>query len=67
MHRALDLRISAVMPALLGRISFEDEELRLAREQAVEPVLRLIDAAQAAGRLRVGRGFRRHRRCCWCG
>src|SRR5438270_9690760 len=27
MHRALDLRISAIMPALLGRISFEDEEL----------------------------------------
>src|SRR5712691_799585 len=36
MHRALDLRISAVMPALLGRISFEDEELRVARQQAVE-------------------------------
>src|SRR5579859_4938811 len=43
MHRALDLRISAVMPALLGRLSFEDdEELSAARQQAVEPVLRLI-------------------------
>src|SRR5436305_1380452 len=28
MHRALDLRISAVMPALLGHISFEDEEVK---------------------------------------
>src|ERR1700687_1419601 len=27
MHRSLDLRISAVMPALLDRISFADEEL----------------------------------------
>jgi|SRR5579859_2645978 len=57
MHRALDLRISAVMPALLGHISFEDEELRLARAQAVAPVLRLIDAAQAAGRLRSDVAF----------
>jgi AcrR family transcriptional regulator len=57
MHRALDLRISAVMPALLGRISFDDEELRLARDQAIEPVLRMIDAAQAAGRLRPDVAF----------
>jgi AcrR family transcriptional regulator len=57
MHRALDLRISAIMPALLGHISFEDEELRLARQQAVEPVLRLIDAAHAAGRLRSDVAF----------
>src|SRR5881227_1235599 len=33
MHRALDLRISAVMPALLGHISFEDEEVRVARQK----------------------------------
>jgi AcrR family transcriptional regulator len=57
MHRALDLRISAVMPALLGHISFEDQDLRLARENAVEPVLRVIDAAQAAGRLRADVAF----------
>jgi AcrR family transcriptional regulator len=58
MHRALDLRISAVMPALLGRISFEeDEEVKRARQQAVEPVLRLLDAAQAAGLLRSDVAF----------
>jgi AcrR family transcriptional regulator len=57
MHRALDLRISAVMPSLLGRISFEDEVVRSARQTAVEPVLRLIDAAQAAGLLRSDVAF----------
>ena len=47
----------AVMPALLGHISFEDEEVKNARRQAVEPVLRLIEAAQAAGRLRADVAF----------
>src|SRR2546428_5166844 len=32
MHRALDLRISAVMPALLGHISFDDDEVKQARQ-----------------------------------
>lgn len=52
MHGALDLRISAVMPALLGTISFEDEQFRRAREAAVGPVLRMLAAGQAAGQLR---------------
>src|SRR5258708_889012 len=37
MHRALDLRISAVMPTLLDRVSLEDDEVRRARAHAVEP------------------------------
>jgi AcrR family transcriptional regulator len=57
MHAALDLRISAVMPALLGRISFEDDEISQARQQAVEPVLRMIAAGQAAGQLRTEIAF----------
>src|SRR5262245_16558315 len=57
MHRALDLRISAVMPALLGQISFEDDEIRGAREAAVEPVLRLVDDAHAEGTLRPDVAF----------
>jgi AcrR family transcriptional regulator len=57
MHGALNLRISAVMPALLGHISFDDQQVRTAREQAVEPVLRLIEAAQRAGRLRSDVAF----------
>ena len=52
MHRALDLRISAVMPALLGHLSLEDEEIGRARADAVEPILRLIEAAHADGSLR---------------
>src|ERR1700687_3740554 len=31
MHRALDLRTSAVIPALLGRIALDDDALALAR------------------------------------
>jgi hypothetical protein len=57
MHRALDLRISAVMPALLGHISFDSEEVKKAREHAVAPVLRLIEAGQAGGRLRPDVAF----------
>src|SRR5712691_6900335 len=57
MHRALDLRVSAVMPALLGHISFEDDEVKQARQNAVAPVLRLIEAAHAAGRLRLDAAF----------
>jgi AcrR family transcriptional regulator len=52
MHAALDLRISAVMPALLGRISFTDPELVAARERAMQPVLRLITLGQRSGQLR---------------
>jgi AcrR family transcriptional regulator len=57
MHAALDLRISAVMPALLGSISFEDDAISQARQQAVEPVLRMIAAGQAAGQLRTDIAF----------
>jgi AcrR family transcriptional regulator len=57
MHRALDLRISAVMPAMLGRVAFTDDELTAARERAVAPVLRMLSAAQAAGLLRPDVAF----------
>jgi AcrR family transcriptional regulator len=52
MHAALDLRISAVLPALLGHISFDDDELRQARQVTSSRQQRLIDAAQKAGGLR---------------
>jgi AcrR family transcriptional regulator len=52
MHAALDLRISAVMPALLGRVSFEDEEFKAAREAATGPVVRILAAGKAANQLR---------------
>ncbi len=52
MHAAVDLRISAVMPALLGRVSFEDAEFKAAREAATAPVLRIIAAGRNARQLR---------------
>ncbi len=57
MRRALDLRISAVMPALLGSISFEGAEIKQTRDEAIAPVLRLIAAAQAEGTLRPDVAF----------
>jgi AcrR family transcriptional regulator len=53
MHRALDLRISAVMPAMLGRLKLSDDELTAARERALAPVLRMLSAARAAGLVRA--------------
>lgn len=52
MHRALDLRVSAVIPALLGRVALEDEEIFHVREQSTEPIQQIIDRAQAEGALR---------------
>jgi AcrR family transcriptional regulator len=58
MHRALDFRIAAVMPTMLGRIPLdEDEEIARAREFAVEPVQRMIELAQGEGSLRPDVAF----------
>jgi AcrR family transcriptional regulator len=52
MHRAVDLRIAAVIPALLGQVSLDDEEMLRAREEASRPLQAIIDAAHSAGTLR---------------
>jgi AcrR family transcriptional regulator len=53
MHRALDLRIAAAMPALVGQLEMElDKELVAARQASVEPLDRIIAAARADGSLR---------------
>ena len=52
MHRAIDLRISAVFPALVGSVSLESEDIWRARQESAGALQRLIDAAQAAGDLR---------------
>jgi AcrR family transcriptional regulator len=58
MHRALDFRIAAVMPVLIGHVAFEsDEAICRARDAAVEPVLRMIELAQAHGTLRKDVAF----------
>jgi AcrR family transcriptional regulator len=53
MHRALDLRIAAVMPVLVGRLQMNvDEELLAARARSVDPIDRIIAGARAQGSLR---------------
>ena len=54
MHRALDARVAAVMPALgPSVVPLEDAEFLAARDAAVEPVQEMIDRAQADGSLRA--------------
>jgi hypothetical protein len=53
MHRALDARVAAVMPALgPSMIPLDDAEFLAARDAAVEPVQEMIARAQASGALR---------------
>jgi AcrR family transcriptional regulator len=52
MHRALDLRIAAVIPALLDALTLEDEQMLRAREEAAAPLDEIVDAAHAEGSLR---------------
>lgn len=52
MHRALDIRVAAVIPALLDEVSMEDAEIRAVSEPGVLVIEELIDAAKQAGTLR---------------
>ena len=52
LHRALDLRVSAVMPALLGHIPPDDEEIASVRTHSWGLFQQLVDRAHAAGMLR---------------
>jgi AcrR family transcriptional regulator len=56
MHRALDLRIGAVMPVLAGQVP-ADDEVRGARDQSTAWIQRLVDAARAEGSLRPDVAF----------
>jgi AcrR family transcriptional regulator len=51
MHRALDLRISAAMPALVTQVDM-DAELLAARAASVGAMERIVELAKAAGSLR---------------
>jgi AcrR family transcriptional regulator len=57
LHRALDLRISAVMPALLDHIPPDDEEIASVRTHSWGLFQQLIDRAHAAGTLRPDVAF----------
>lgn len=52
MHGALDLRVSAVMPMLIGEIAPDDTEVQQASQRASQGVHTLMARAQAAGALR---------------
>lgn len=52
MHRAVDLRVGAIMPVLMGQPALADQELLNARDEAAAPVQALIEAARADGNLR---------------
>jgi AcrR family transcriptional regulator len=51
MHRALDLRIGAVMPGLIGLVD-PDDEVKAVRSNLAEAARELVDQAHAAGTLR---------------
>ncbi|MHB8575602.1 MAG: TetR/AcrR family transcriptional regulator [Dehalococcoidia bacterium] len=53
MHRALDLRIAAVMPVLVSEISFADDAVGRARDASTHSLEDLLHAAQAAGTVRA--------------
>ncbi len=53
MHRAIDARAAAVIPALLGDVDFDDEEIARAREEASATIDPLVDAAKRVGALRA--------------
>jgi AcrR family transcriptional regulator len=57
LHRALDLRVSAVMPALLDHIPPDDEEIAPIRTHSWELFQQLVDRAHAAGTLRPDATF----------
>ena len=57
LHRALDLRISAVMPALLDHIPPDDEEIASIRTHSWGLFQQLVDQAHAAGTLRPDTTF----------
>jgi AcrR family transcriptional regulator len=57
LHRALDLRVSAVMPALLDHIPLDDAEIESIRTQSWGLFQQLVDQAHAAGKLRPDATF----------
>jgi hypothetical protein len=51
MHRALDVRTGAVIPALLDELSIDDEEMEQARSVGSDTLERMIAAAHRSGAL----------------
>jgi hypothetical protein len=53
MHRAIDVRTAAVIPALLAEAPFDDQELSQARRTGAALLEALVGAAHRAGTLRA--------------
>jgi len=53
MHRAIDVRTAAVIPALLAEAPFDDQELSQARQTGATLLEALVGAAHQAGTLRA--------------
>ncbi len=53
LHRALDIRAAAVIPALLDQLKLDEPELRRVRSRGSAAVQALVDAAHAEGGLRA--------------
>jgi AcrR family transcriptional regulator len=54
MHRALDLRVAAVIPSLLGQVPLDDDPaIVAARREATAPISRMIELAHEDGTLRA--------------
>jgi hypothetical protein len=52
MHATLDIRVAAVIPALLEEMPLDDEETRQARSAGSDALQGVVDAAHDAGTLR---------------
>ena len=52
MHAALDIRVAAVIPALLEELPLDDDEMVQARSAGSDALERVVDAAHDAGTLR---------------
>lgn len=57
MRRAVDLRIAAVIPALIGAVSMAEEPIASLRDESAALLQAMIDAAHAEGSLRADVGF----------
>ncbi|WP_131740840.1 TetR/AcrR family transcriptional regulator [Actinomadura roseirufa] len=57
MHGVLDVRVGAVIPALLERIPLDDREIDAVRAESAAAVQRLIGAAHLSGDLHPDVGF----------
>jgi hypothetical protein len=57
LHAAVDTRVSAVIPALLEAVEFDDADVTAAREASAAAMQRLVDEAHAEGKLAADVGF----------